>query len=108
MPNTLAAAGYHIGWSHKWHLRESLMGGKQNQYSAHGGRINEFSEMVTKAEDKDATKQAILKDVRGNFQDFLDRKKSGQPFFTLSTPPTRIVRGFVARARLCGISIPTS
>jgi len=81
MPNTLAAAGYHIGWSHKWHLRESLMGGTQNQYSAHGGRINEFSEIVTKADDKAATKKAILKDVRGNFQDFLDRKKAGQPFF---------------------------
>ncbi len=81
MPNTLAAAGYHIGWSHKWHLRESLMGGKQNQYSTHGGRINEFSEMVTKSDDKAATKQAILKDVRGNFQDFLDREKSCQPFF---------------------------
>jgi len=81
MPNTLAAAGYHIGWSHKWHLRESLMGGKENQYSAHGGRINEFSEEVSKAKDKSTAKQSILKNVRGNFQDFLDRKKPGRPFF---------------------------
>ena len=28
MPNTLAEAGYHVGWAHKWHLRESLCGGK--------------------------------------------------------------------------------
>ncbi len=81
MPNTLAAGGYHIGWSHKWHLRESLMGGKQNQYSAHGAAINQFSQVVSKADDKAAAKQKILGDVRGNFQDFLDRRKPGQPFF---------------------------
>ena len=81
MPNTLAAGGYHIGWSHKWHLRESLMGGKQNQYSAHGGDINEFSEVLTKSGDKAAAKQKIFGQVRGNFQDFLDGRKPGQPFF---------------------------
>lgn len=86
MPNTLAAAGYHIGWSHKWHMRESLMGGKQNQYSAHGGRINSFSRAVSKSGDIAATKQAILGEVRGNFQDFLGRRKPGQPFFYSFNP----------------------
>ena len=86
MPNTLADAGYHIGWSHKWHLRESLMGGKKNQYSAHGGRINTYSQVVSKAEDKAAAKQAVLSAVRGNFQDFLDKRKPGQPFFYSFNP----------------------
>ena len=86
MPNTLAAGGYHIGWTYKWHLRESLMGGKRNQYSAHGSRMNTFSQVVSKAKDKAATKQAILKEVRGNFQDFLDRRKPGQPFFYSFNP----------------------
>lgn len=94
MPNTLAAAGYHIGWSHKWHLRESLMGGKQNQYSAHGGRINGFSEVMSKADDKAATKRAVLDEVNGNFQDFLDRRKPGQPFF-YSFNPTNTHRPWV-------------
>ena len=39
MPVALQRAGYHIGWSHKWHIPERLMGGKDRQYSPAGQRI---------------------------------------------------------------------
>nr|WP_226895616.1 sulfatase [Luteolibacter marinus] len=94
MPNTLAAAGYHIGWSHKWHLRESLIGGKSNEYSPRGGRINQFSQVVSKAPDPAAAKAAILDEVRGNFRAFLAKRKEGQPFF-YSFNPTNTHRKWI-------------
>ncbi len=94
MPNTLAAAGYHIGWSHKWHLRESLMGGEKNQYSRRGNRINRYSQVVTKAKNQDAAKRAILAEVQGNFRDFLADRKPDQPFF-YSFNPTNTHREWI-------------
>lgn len=94
MPNTLAAAGYHIGWSHKWHLRKSLIGGDGNHYAARGARVNRFSQEVDGADDPDAAKRAILDEVRGNFRDFLDARESGQPFF-YSFNPTNTHRKWV-------------
>jgi uncharacterized sulfatase len=57
MPVALQRAGYHIGWSHKWHIPERLMGGKKRQYSPAGNRINNFSEIVTK---KPGTRNEVL------------------------------------------------
>lgn len=94
MPMTLANSGYHIGWSHKWHLRESLMGGKKNQHSKRGGRINSYSQQMSKAKDPTAAKTSILDDVRGNFRDFLAKRKEGQPFF-YSFNPTNTHRTWV-------------
>lgn len=94
MPVMLAENGYHIGWSHKWHLRESLIGGKKNQHSKRGRRINTYSQFVSKADDQDAAKAAILDEVRGNFQDFLAKRKMGQPFF-YSFNPTNTHRTWV-------------
>jgi uncharacterized sulfatase len=94
MPMTLANNGYHIGWSHKWHLRESLIGGKQNQYSKHGGRINQYSQAVSSAKDPSATKASILQDVKDNFRDFLAKRTEGQPFF-YSFNPTNTHRTWV-------------
>src|SRR5690606_16500058 len=67
MPNLLADAGYHIGWSHKWHMRVNLIGGKEHQHSAHGDRINRYSQALTRARDKERAKRAILEEVRNNF-----------------------------------------
>jgi len=94
MPLTLQKAGYHIGWSHKWHLRESLIGGKKNQYSKHGSRINQYSQVVSKAKDADQAKSEILEEVRGNFRDFLASRKGDQPFF-YSFNPTNTHRTWV-------------
>jgi uncharacterized sulfatase len=91
---TLADDGYHIGWSHKWHIPESLMGGKQNQYSKQGSQINVYSQNVSKAEDPEKAKSAIMDSVRGNFRDFLAKRKKEQPFF-YSFNPTNTHRTWV-------------
>lgn len=86
MPNRLADAGYHVGWSHKWHMRMNLIGGEQNQYDAHGDRINRYSQVLTAAEDRTQTKQAVLEDVRSNFRGFLAARPEGAPFFYSFNP----------------------
>ena len=91
MPETLARAGYHIGWSHKWHIPERLMRGSKHQYSKAGNRINNFSEVITK---NPAARDEVLGDVRANFQHFLRDRKDGQPFF-YSFNPTNTHRSWV-------------
>ncbi len=85
-PNALMASGYHFGWTYKWHIPESLAGGKQNFYSRRGQRFGEYSEHLMEAADKAAAKQNMIDEVRGNFQDFLDRRQPGQPFFYSFNP----------------------
>ena len=94
MPVALAEAGYHIGWSHKWHLRESLMGGRENEFSNHGAEICNFSEKVSGADDPAAKRRDILEAVRLNFRDFLANRGAGQPFF-YSFNPTNTHRAWV-------------
>lgn len=91
MPVTLQKAGYHIGWSHKWHIPERLMGGKDHQYSPAGQRINSYSEVLTKKPD---ARDAVLEEVRKNFQGFLADRKEGQPYF-YSFNPTNTHRTWV-------------
>ncbi len=91
MPETLARAGYHIGWSHKWHIPERLMRGKKHQYSPAGSRINNFSEVITK---NPAARGAVFEAVRGNFRAFLADRKDGQPFL-YSFNPTNTHRSWV-------------
>ena len=86
MPNLLAGAGYHVGWTHKWHLRASLIGGKGNHYAKHGRTVNTYSQSVSAAEDPDAMREKILGEVRGNFRDFLAKRKKDQPFFYSFNP----------------------
>lgn len=83
MPNTLAGAGYHIGWSHKWHIPERLIGGKKNHYGKAGNRISTYSQQVTKNPE---SKDAILEAVRENFRSFLKDRKGKQPFFYSFNP----------------------
>ena len=83
MPNTLAKAGYHIGWSHKWHIPERLIGGKKNHYGKAGNRISQYSQQVTKNPD---SKDEILEAVRENFRSFLKDRKGKQPFFYSFNP----------------------
>ena len=91
MPVALERAGYHIGWSHKWHIPERLMGGSKRQYSPAGNRVSSFSEVVTK---KPGDRNEVLEDVRKNFQAFLADRKEGQPYF-YSFNPTNTHRTWV-------------
>jgi uncharacterized sulfatase len=91
MPVALERAGYHIGWSHKSHIPERLLGGKKRQYSPAGNRINQFSANVTKHPEK---RGEILETVRKNFQAFLADRKDGQPYF-YSFNPTNTHRSWV-------------
>jgi N-sulfoglucosamine sulfohydrolase len=83
MPEMLARTGYHIGWSHKWHIPERLMRGSAHQYSPAGNRINTFSQVVTK---KPEARDEVFGEVRKNFRAFLADRKNGQPFFYSFNP----------------------
>jgi len=77
----LRDSGYHIGHTYKTHIRLGLIGGKECLYNASGSQFNDFSENVSKAEDKEAAKKMIFDQVRGNFLTFLSKRKAGQPFY---------------------------
>jgi len=94
MPRMLLDNGYHAGWSHKWHMRESLIGGKSHRYDRAGRRINSYSQQVSKADDPATAKAAILSEVRENFRDFLADRDDGQQFF-YSFNPTNTHRTWV-------------
>ncbi|MGB6222315.1 sulfatase family protein, partial [Haloferula sp.] len=94
MPVSLQDAGYHIGLTYKLHMDERIIGGKKNIYNKAGARLNSYSQNLSKAKDKDSTKAAILNEVRGNFRDFLAKRKAGQPFF-YSFNPTNTHRKWI-------------
>jgi N-sulfoglucosamine sulfohydrolase len=87
-PLLLSDAGFHIGKSYKvWSPGtpvDAPFGGQQYAYQRSGGRINQFSQNVTRmvAEGKDlaAAKQEIYEEVRGNFASFLADRQPSQPF----------------------------
>lgn len=77
----LQDVGYHIGWSHKMHIAEDRMGGRQNNHVKAGRRVNQFSQNVSAAEDPDKAKNALYHETLKNFQSFLADRKNGQPFY---------------------------
>lgn len=83
MPETLARAGYHIGWSHKMHLPARLFRGTSHHYAASGGLINTYSHAVTASPD---ARRKIFEAVKSNFRSFLKDRKDGQPFFYSFNP----------------------
>jgi arylsulfatase A-like enzyme len=83
----LQDAGYHIGWSHKMHIAEDRMGGKRRNYRKAGGKVNQFSQNVSKAEDEiEAAKQNLYEECLENFRAYLADRKEGQPFFYQFNP----------------------
>ena len=86
MPMVLKGNGYHIGYSYKWHTKSSLIGAKENAYMKRGRKMNSYSFEVGRANDKKAKHRELMAEVRGNFQDFLDKRKEGQPFFYSFNP----------------------
>lgn len=86
LPMTMAKGGYHWGWTYKEHIPRHIFGGEKNHYRKHGLNLNAYSQIVSKAKDPEAAKQSIIDEVRGNFQDFLDARQAGQPFFYSFNP----------------------
>lgn len=87
-PLILKDAGYHIGKTAKvWSPgtpADAPYGGQAHAYQKAGMRFNNYSEEVTKAVKAgmkiEQARDELLAEVRGNFTDFLNAKKEGQPF----------------------------
>ncbi|MCL4205348.1 MAG: sulfatase [Pirellulaceae bacterium] len=82
-PLLMRDSGYHIGHTYKvWSPgtpRDAPYGGSQYAYVKRGGNLNGYSQFVSKAKDRQAAKQQVMDQVRGNFQDFL-ADREGRPF----------------------------
>ncbi len=83
-PLLMEGAGYHIGFSHKvWSPgtpADAPYGATRNAYVKAGRRFNSFSEVVTDAANPESAQQALLTEVRNNFQQFLQARPGEEPF----------------------------
>lgn len=83
-PLLLHDGGYHIGHSYKvWTPgtpRHAPYGAEQFAYNRAGNRFSRFSQTVSSAPDPQTAKQALLEEVRGNFNDFLSDRPKDAPF----------------------------
>ena len=88
-PLMLQKSGYNLGKAFKvWSPGtpgDAPIGGNKFAFQKRGGRINQFSQNVTKSmregSNFENAKQEILQEVEGNFSDFLDAQKDDSPFF---------------------------
>ncbi len=95
-PLLLRDAGYHIGKSYKvWSPGtpvDAPFGGQKYAYEQAGRDPNNFSEVATAALARGASvtqaREAILAQVRGNFDRFLADRKPGQPWHYFFGPTT--------------------
>lgn len=83
-PTMLEKSGYHIGYSNKvWSPGDNPdapFGGPKNKYNARGSLENGFSQYLSRnRDDIEAAKGRLLDEVRGNFQDFVAKRKDGEP-----------------------------
>lgn len=87
-PLLLKDAGYHIGKTYKvWgpgSPADAPYGGQKYAFQAAGGRFNQFSQNVTKMVEagtpREAAKEELYAEVRGNFDAFLKANADGKPF----------------------------
>ena len=86
-PPLLREQGYCVGYSHKvWSPGTPANSPftKDESFSKNGGRINQFSQtvtkLITKGTPRETAKLAILDEVRGNFRDMLNSCKDKAPF----------------------------
>ncbi|HUE70704.1 MAG TPA: sulfatase [Pirellulaceae bacterium] len=87
-PLLLRDCGYHIGETYKvWSPGtpvDAPFAAPQHAYERAGGRFNQFSQNVTRmvaaGSELQAAKQALLGEVRGNFDAFLAERSKDQPF----------------------------
>ena len=86
-PLLLKDAGYHIGFTYKvWSPgtpKDAGYGGSANAYKKSGSSFNGFSQTVTKmvsnGKSVEDAKAEILAQASGNFEQFLSKRKAGQP-----------------------------
>lgn len=87
-PLLLKEGGYHIGKTWKvWSPgtpADAPFGRNAHSYQQAGGRFNQFSQnatrMVAQGRSVEEAKTELLKEVRGNFSQFLDDRKDARPF----------------------------
>ncbi len=87
-PLLLRDAGYHLGKSYKvWSPgtpADAPYGNQKHAYQKAGGRVNDFSENVTRmleaGKELEAAKQELYAEVRQNFQAFLKARPENAPF----------------------------
>jgi arylsulfatase A-like enzyme len=87
-PLLLNQSGYHIGECYKvWSPgtpADAPFGAGKFAYEKAGGRINQFSQNVTRqvsqGKDLQTAKQALYDEVLANFNSFLQARPEGQPF----------------------------
>jgi len=83
-PLLLQASGYRIGHSGKvWSPGQPAnapIGANKTAFNKRGNQFNTFSQKVSAAEDPQGKQQALLDEVRGNFQDFLKTRTDEKPF----------------------------
>ncbi len=73
----LQKKGYHIGLTHKNHVRGDRFG---PQFSKAGRKVNGFSQYVSRGKDVSKAKEVLYEECRSNFRQFLAQRKEGQPF----------------------------
>ena len=82
-PRILRNRGYHIGYTYKvWSPgtpRDAPYGGRRHAYARRGSHMNNYSQFVSGAQDREAAQQQIMNEVRDNFRDFL-ADRDGRPF----------------------------
>jgi len=83
-PLILRDSGYHIGHTYKvWSPgtpANAPYGAAKYAYTQAGRRFNQFSQVVSRAKDKETAKRQLYAEVAGNFERFLNDRKPGQPF----------------------------
>jgi N-sulfoglucosamine sulfohydrolase len=83
-PLILEDSGYAIGFTYKvWSPgtpANAPYGGKRNAFAKFGSRFNGFSQFVSKSDDIEGAKQTLYDEVRNNFDAFLTKRQSNQPF----------------------------
>lgn len=101
-PLLLKESGYHIGKTFKvWSPGvpvDAPFGEQAHNYQVAGGRINQFSQNVTRmvndGQDLQAAKETLYQEVRGNFRQMLGDVSAEQPFFYWFGP-TNVHRNWV-------------
>ena len=83
-PLLLEDSGYHIGFTYKvWSPgvpADAPFGGARTRYTRKGAKWNNYSINATNSDDVEMYRQELLKEVEGNFQDFLDAREDKEPF----------------------------
>ncbi|MEO1614765.1 MAG: sulfatase [Planctomycetota bacterium] len=103
-PLLMEEAGYRIGHTYKvWSPGKPANaphGGKRTAFNSKGRRFNGFSQNASRTDEKRATKEDLLQEVRGNVRSFLDADQNasldGEKPFCYWFGPTNCHRKWIA------------